>query len=364
MGDRLRVGLIGLGRVAELHLRGYLEDASVEVAALCDRSPERRAAFADRVPGARLCADLQSFLDCRLDLVEVLTPHPSHCAITEAALAAGAHVSVQKPMALSLEEADRMAAAARAAGRVLRVFENYVFYPPLQRARALLQEGAIGRPLHVRLRSLAGDSRGGWVVEPPTRQWRAELQRESGVGRLTFDDGHHKMATALWLFGPVKDVFAMIDTTDSVAGPLDAPASIVWRHRDGPHGIWDIVYAPRFQVPSDYYTLDECIEITGETGTITVTRATARREQGAPLVLFAEGKRTEWHHLESDWGESFRLATRHLLEQLRAGRPDVALSPEEGRRVLEFGLAVRRSGETGERVSLAGEGRGSLSAPA
>jgi predicted dehydrogenase len=354
MGERLRVGLIGLGQVAALHLRGYQSDPGVEIAALCDPAPERRAAFAERVPGARLCAGLEEFLDGGLDLVEVLTPHPSHCAIAEAALAAGAHVSVQKPMALTLAEADRMAAAARAAGRVLRVFENYVFYPPLQRARALLQEGAIGRPLHVRLRSLAGDSRGGWPVDPPTRQWRAELQRDAGVGRLTFDDGHHKMATALWLFGPVRDVFAMIDSTDSVAGPLDAPASIVWRHCDGPHAIWDIVYAPRFKVPSDYYTLDECIEITGETGTITVTRATAHREQGAPLVLFADGKRTEWHHLESDWGESFRLATRHFLEQLRAGRTDVALSPEEGRRVLELGLAVRRSSETGERVMIGG----------
>ena len=109
--------------------------------------------------------------------------------------------------------------------------------------------------------------------------------------RLTFDDGHHKMAVALWLFGAVKDVFAMIDATDSIAGPLDAPASVVWRHREGNvHGIWDIIYAPKFKVPSDYYTLDECFEITGETGTIHVTRATGRREEGAPLVVFRDGQ--------------------------------------------------------------------------
>ena len=351
-GGPLRVGLIGLGRVATLHLRGYEGDPDARIVALCDAAPERREQFAGRVPGARLCSTLEEFLDCRLDLVEILTPHPSHCAIALAALASGAHVSVQKPMSLSLDEADRMAAAARQHDRVLRVFENYIFYPPLQRARQLLQDGAIGRPLHFRMRSLAGDSRGGWAVDAATRTWRAELQRDQGVGRLTFDDGHHKMAVALWLFGAVRDVFAMIDMTDSIAGPLDAPASIVWRHQAGNvHGIWDIVYAPKFKIRSDYYALDECFEITGETGTIQVTRATGRREEGAPLVLFRDGQRTEHHDLNSDWGESFRLASRHLLDRLREGRRDVDLTPADGRRVLEFGLALQRSADENRPVS-------------
>ena len=353
MSGPLRVGLIGLGRVATLHLRGYQGDPEAKIVALCDAAPARREQFAGLVPEAKLCGTLEELLDCRLDLVEILTPHPSHCAIALAALASGAHVSVQKPMALSVEEADQMAEAAARHDRVLRVFENYIFYPPLQRARQLLQEGAIGRPLHFRMRSLAGDSRGGWAVDAATRTWRAELQRDQGVGRLTFDDGHHKMAVALWLFGAVKDDFAKIDATDSIAGPLDAPASVVWRHREGNvHGIWDIIYAPKFKVPSDYYTLDECFEITGETGTITVTRATGRREEGAPLVLFRDGQRIEHHDLNSDWGESFRLASRHLIERLREGRRDVELTPADARRVLEFGLALQRSGGEGRPVRL------------
>src|SRR5262249_56511533 len=118
------------------------------VVAVCDAAAARGEQFAGLVPEARLCSTLEELLDCRLDLVEILTPHPSHCAIAKAALASGAHVSVQKPMALSLAEADEMAAAAARHDRVLRVFENYIFYPPLQRARQLLQDGAIGPPLH------------------------------------------------------------------------------------------------------------------------------------------------------------------------------------------------------------------------
>ena len=133
MSGPLRVGLIGLGRVATLHLRGYQGDPEAKIVALCDAAPARREQFAGLVPEARLCGTLEELLDCRLDLVEILTPHPSHCAIALAALESGAHVSVQKPMALSLEEADRMAEAAARHDRVLRVFENYIFYPPLNR---------------------------------------------------------------------------------------------------------------------------------------------------------------------------------------------------------------------------------------
>ena len=61
---------------------------------------------------------------------------------------AGGSCKRQKPMAMTLPECDRMIEAAAVSGRRLKVFENFVFYPPLVRARELLREGAIGRPLH------------------------------------------------------------------------------------------------------------------------------------------------------------------------------------------------------------------------
>lgn len=352
---RLRVGLLGLGRIFDLHALEYLDSADVEVAALCANDPAALDMRGRLFPNASRHDRVDDFFKVDLDLVEVLTPHPLHAEHVAAALNAGAHVSVQKPMAVTLAEADTMIAAASGAGRALRVYENYVFYPPLVKARELLLDRAIGRPLHFRMRTVAGNPAFGWPVTPGTWRWRAELFERERLGRLTFDDGHHKMAVALWLFGPVRDVFARIDETQTPSGQIDAPASITWRHKDGPiHGIWDIVYAPRMKIASDYYALDEVFEITGETGIITVTRATGRRLSAPVLTLYRDGETTSWHDLDDDWGSSFRLASRAFIDYLRGRGPLPDLSPEAGRAVLEFALAVRESAATGRPVSLVG----------
>jgi predicted dehydrogenase len=352
MARRLRVGFLGVGRIFDLHLLGYRGDPDVEIVALCAADAAALAARAGELPAARRHTRVDELLRERLDLVEVLTPHPLHASHAIAALEAGSHVSVQKPMAMSVDEADAMIGAARRAGRHLRVYENYLFYPPLLKARELLLDGAIGRPLHLRMRTLAGDPQHGWAVGEDAWRWRAELFRDQRIGRLTFDDGHHKLAVALWLFGPVRDVFARVEETPTPRGPIDAPASITWRHLEPPvHGIWDVTYAPRMHIASRYYALDERFEITGETGVLQVTRATGNMLQAPVLTLYRDGVMTEFHALESDWGTSFREATRHLVRTLREGGEPVLDGPA-GRRVLEFGLAVRDSALRGEPVTL------------
>src|SRR5690242_1908977 len=134
MTRKLRVGFVGLGRVFDLNVRGYLGHPEAEIVALCESDPvllARRAAE----HAARATGDFDEFLRSGLDVIEILTPHPLHEEMTARALAAGAHVSVQKPMAMTLDECDRMIAAADASGKRLKVFENFLFYPPLVRAR-------------------------------------------------------------------------------------------------------------------------------------------------------------------------------------------------------------------------------------
>jgi predicted dehydrogenase len=126
MARKLRVGFVGLGRVFDLNVRGYLGHPEAEISALCDADPEILARRAVEHAGAQATRDFQSFLRSDLDLIEILTPHPLHEAMTVAGLACGSHVSVQKPMAMTLPECDRMIEAAAASGRRLKVFENFV----------------------------------------------------------------------------------------------------------------------------------------------------------------------------------------------------------------------------------------------
>jgi len=343
----LRVGIAGLGRIFDLHAPGYRDNPGAEVVALCDSREERLRERQARFPKAAGFQDYAAFLRHDLDVVEVLTPHPAHHNMVVAALRAGAHVSVQKPMAMTVEEADGMLAAARAAGRHLRVFENFVFYPPLAKARALLDGGAIGRPLHFRMKVLIGNRELAWPVPAETQAWRHELA-DRGLG-LVFDHGHHMLAVACWLFGDVRDGFAWIEATRMPAGHVvDAPASLVWRHREPPvHAMWDVTVAPRMRVRTDYYASHEEFEITGETGIIRVSRCSDRFLDEPVLTLYADGEVRAFHDLESDWGASFRRSTEHFVRFLHGEEPRAVLTAEEGRRVLALAHLLLRSAREG-----------------
>jgi predicted dehydrogenase len=341
----LRVGVVGLGRIFDLNSLGYQNNPDATVVALCDTRKDLLDRRASLFPRAQLVQDLDALLRLDLDLVDVLTPHPLHAEMAVAALRAGAHVSVQKPMAMTVEEIDRMIAAAGETGRQLKCFENFVFYPPLVRARGLLQAGAIGQPLHFRMKVVSGDQQYAWPVPPETTAWRQALGRAGLGGPMLFDHGHHMLAVACWLFGDVRDAFARIDTTTLPGGRVvDAPASLTWRHRDPPvHAIWDIAVAPRMRIRTDYYAGHERFEIQGETGLITVSRCSDRLLDEPVLTLYADGEVRAFHNLETDWGQSFRLSTEHFVRVLRGEEAGAVLTAGEGRRVLELAHLLARS---------------------
>src|SRR5579863_3147551 len=351
MAHKLRIGFVGLGRVFDLNARGYLHHPEAEIAGQCERDPALLARRAAEHPGALATADFEDFLRGGLDVVEILTPHPLHEAMTTAALKAGAHVSVQKPMAMTLDECDRMIAAAEASGRRLKVFENFLFYPPLVRARELMREGAIGKPLHFRMKVVMADRAQAWHVPEAASRWRHALAAQGRGGPIIFDHGHHMMAVALWLFGDVRDGFACIERTEAPAGVYDAPATLTWRHVDPPaHGVWDVSLALKMTLRTDYYADAERFEIQGEEGIITVTRCSDRMLDEPALTLYRGGEVRAFHNLDSDWAASFPPSTRHFLDVIAGREPQEALTAREGRRVIALSELFQRSSAEGRAV--------------
>src|SRR4029079_643392 len=101
------------------------------------------------------------------------------------------------------EEADRMIAAARASGAVLRVMEDYLFFEPLQKMKEIVESGEIGDPVGFHMK-MTGTGKGGWDVPVETWIWQLE-QHKQGLGILVFEDGCHKFAVAAWRFGAGGD---------------------------------------------------------------------------------------------------------------------------------------------------------------
>lgn len=144
MGARLRVGLIGCGRIARVH-RAYLQGIeSVELIGVCDADPAARSAFAQEAALPEFASVAELVERGRPDVAHVLTPPATHAPLAMELLRAGVNVLVEKPMALSTAEADQVIAAARRAGRWISVDHNRWFDPVVQQAASIVAGGCIG----------------------------------------------------------------------------------------------------------------------------------------------------------------------------------------------------------------------------
>jgi predicted dehydrogenase len=344
--EPLRVGLIGCGRIADLQVLGYKDLPTARLVAVCDKDRSRAKARAEAWGVERVYTDYHKLLaDPAIDMVEVVVPHYLHAEMAIAAAQAGKHISVQKPMALNIAEAEAMIAAAKAARVKLRVYENFVFYPPYRRAMELIQAGQIGEPQMIHLHLGAGSQEASWEVPLSAWLWRFRKSK-SGGGLLVFDDGYHKFSIARWFMGPVTRVQAWIDST--MIAPLhhvDGPAVIMWQH-SAPrrYGMMDVTYSPKLRIESDYYSADERVEIVGSEGIIWINRCTTRTVDRPAIELFRQGKTTGYDDMPTGWESSFIACTRHFVEAI-LNNTEPMLNGEQGKEVLQFALAALRSAE-------------------
>ncbi len=131
----LGVGIVGLGEIGQVHLQGFLRADGARVAAVTDLDAALTASTAEAA-GAAAYPDLEALLaDAAVDVVSVCLPHRLHRPVALAAIAAGKHVLLEKPLALTVEECDEIIAAAEAAGVKVGVQHNQLYYPAHVRAR-------------------------------------------------------------------------------------------------------------------------------------------------------------------------------------------------------------------------------------
>ncbi|WP_276358378.1 Gfo/Idh/MocA family protein [Cohnella caldifontis] len=350
----INVCIVGCGRISTLNALGYVGHPDARIYAVCDINESQARSRAVEWQAEVVYTDYRDVLkDPNIHAVELLVPHHLHASMTVQACKAGKHVSVQKPMALSLEEADLMISAAKEAGVKLKVYENFVCYPPYVKAKQLIDAGEIGEPISIRIKSNAGKKGMGWHIDASTWAWRMK-EEESGGGPLVFDDGYHKFSVAMYLLGDVEKVNAWIDRTETVPGISwqDAPAMIMWKYRDAKkYGMMDIMSSPDLTIATNYYGIDERVEVTGTRGVLWVTRCTAKMMQIPALMVYKDGKMETYNHLRDDWADSFVDSTKDFIEAIKQDREPM-LSGERGREVLRFALAAIESSKRNKEVHL------------
>ncbi|MGD8489347.1 MAG: Gfo/Idh/MocA family oxidoreductase [Anaerolineae bacterium] len=354
--DRIQVAIVGCGRISDLHALGYRGNQTAKIIAVCDTKKGRAREKAKAWGVETVYTDYQQLLaNPQIDLVELLVPHHLHAEMTVAGCQAGKHVSVQKPMALSASEADQMMAAAEQAGVVLRVYENFVFYPPHVQAKQMIEAGEIGQPQMIRLHVGTGKSETEWKVPLSSWLWRIN-EAKCGGGPLIFDHGYHLFSLAYYLMGKVERVYAWMDTTPVGRGiprrvaEVDAPATVMFQFKSPRrYGVLDFTHTPDMVMDSIYYADDDRVEVIGDRGILFINRCTARTVDLPPLMMFRDGVTTEIPVDRVEWHHSFIDCTRHLIDALHHGRQPVLDGPS-AKTVLQLSLAAHISARQGREV--------------
>ncbi len=350
----VRIGIVGLGHIAELVIPSYLERDDVVVVGLCDPRPEAVERWRARCPdaiSAASVADLVAALGPEgADVIDVLVPTPLHAEVATEVLAAGFHVQMQKPLARDLEGADRILAAIPAGG-TLRILEDYLFFPPLVRMKELIDAGEVGTPVGVHMKIVA-TGRGGWDIPEASLRWQFE-QALDGRGMMVFDHGWHQFAIATWLFGPIRRVYAWLGRTEVVPGiEMDAPSTLVWEHDNGVRAVLDIHFAIDTYFRSSHYTGDERIEVTGSRGYVRTNRISAQGIAEPAVVLYRDGETRAFHDLDDRPPDAFRGSTAHAVAFFRGEVAEPVMSGGDARHVLAALVAALDSDRLGHAVDV------------
>ena len=202
--SRTKVGtaIIGTGKVAHAHAAALAANPLSRFEAVCNPDPELASSFARRY-GVRAFTDAGEMLqDPAVDAVCICTPHPSHADLAVMAATQGVHILVEKPMALSLGDCDRMIEAAAQAGVKLGVISQRRLYEPVQRLKRAIDEGRIGRPILGTATVLSWRGPEYYALD----DWRGTWAGEGG-GVLVTQVVHH-LDLLQWFMGPIAEVSA------------------------------------------------------------------------------------------------------------------------------------------------------------
>jgi len=338
----LSIGVLGLGSVFQGPYAALItkltHEGRVRLVAGYDPDPAKRAAAAERF-GMDTAYDEAGPVIARedVDIVLVLTSMNEHGALAKAALAAGKHVLVEKPMATSPEEAaDLLTAAADAPGHLVCA-PHVVLSPTYRRMHEKVRNGEIG-DLYL------GRARYGW-----SGPWWGKWFYEQGGGAL-FDLGVYNLTSLCGFFGSVKRVTAMM----GVAIPKrEAEGEVVSVNaEDNAHIVLDFGEG-RFASIATGFTIQKykspAVELYGATGTLQMLG-----DDWAPEGFEQwSNERGSWELFgETDTQWPWTEGLRHLVESIETGTPTVT-RPEHAFHALEVMLAAKQSAVEGRVVEIA-----------
>jgi predicted dehydrogenase len=388
---KVRVGLVGLGLVADSHIKAYQANKDAEVVAVCDLDAGRARLIAEKYGIAKIYTSYDELLmDDDINTVDITTPTVLHARMSIAAARSGKNVLCEKPFCLTLEEGQAAIDEAAAADVSLMVGESYIFMTSIMKARELVDTGKIGKPQQIRQRF------GTWLERPGAlatdressdhyRGWRMDSSKAGGAGfPWMFDHCVHFFATAEYLMQGVKikEVYALKSdigwmnededhAPDKSEMHLYRPKAsgdipiITWTYEDPAcQGVWmraEVLngkYDPMYGFSVTVIGEKGMIEVLGEGG-----KGLTWHGENAHLVLhrkngetktfrFDEGGDDIWQSEVSYYSRAHLNQIHEFIEALRSGEP-LRYAGTDGRHDVQTTMAAICSAKEGAPVKVA-----------
>lgn len=228
--ETIRFGLVGYGKVAHLHAQALTEALGATLVSVCGRNDERRDAFAATWHIASRKSVAQMAAMDQVDAVIISTPHPRHHDDALEAFAAGCHVLVEKPMALTEAECTDMIVAAEKADKVLSVISQRRWYPSTMRIREAIDSGKLGKPA-IGMATILGWRDEDYYASDP---WRGKWETEGGG--VCINQAPHQFDLLHWFMGPVARIQAEWDNVNHPYIEVEDTAVATVRFKNGGMG--------------------------------------------------------------------------------------------------------------------------------
>lgn len=337
----LHFGVIGCGRIAPNHGQALAELPEAELVAAADIVSERAVAFTAKFGGQPYPSYRELLRHADLEAVSICTPSGLHAGIGIAAAEAGKHVLVEKPLALSLRDADTLITACERNGVTLGVVHQNRFNPAIVRLRQALDKGWFGQ-LNQGSAVIRWHRDQDYYDQAP---WRGTLAQDGGC---LMNQSIHCIDLLQWMMGPVESVHAFTATRMRRIECEDNAIAAL-RFQSGALGLIEssVTVFPK--------NLEETLNIFGATGTAVIGGVAVNRIQtwrfAATPNAEAEVLAAQAADPASVYGSGHRPLIADFIAAIRGGHESV-VSGREGRKALEIILAIYRSKETGEPVSL------------
>jgi UDP-N-acetyl-2-amino-2-deoxyglucuronate dehydrogenase len=356
MNKKIRTAILGCGKVGHIHARGLASLSESAFTAVWSRTPAKAREFAN-VYGVKAYEDIGDMVHREgIEMAIVCTPHPFHASAAIAALQAGAHVLVEKPLAASLADCDLMITAARSAGRRLGSISQRRWYAPVRRVKKAIDDGKIGRPVLGTVYMLGWRDRKYYESDA----WRGTWKDEGGG--VLVNQAPHQIDILQWFMGPIEEMFGYWGNLNHPFIEVEDTSVALIRFKSGALG--NIVVS-NSQNPA----LFGKVWVHGENGaTLGVqTDGGAMFIAGMSSIVEPplndrwtvpgeEGLLAQWQKDDTD--EFARVnATEHyhhlqdqdFLQAIRENR-DPLVTGEEGRKTVEIFTAIYRSQRDGKPV--------------